>query len=243
MNAYEELIRKAPEIETKIGYSFKDRSLLALAFIHRSYINENKDVKQHNERLEFLGDSVLGMLISDYLYRYLPSTPEGELSVLRSRLVEASSCFNYVQKYDLGKYLLLGKGERMNDGRGRESILADLLEAIMGAIYLDGGLEAAKRFLFKNFSMEIDAILKMPVRNYKALLQDYCQKNFQHTPTYKVISEEGPDHSKMFKIGVVIKDKEIGYGQGSSKKEAQQWAAADALVNYHVIDPINPAEK
>lgn len=152
MNAYEELLRNAPEIESKLGYTFKDRSLLALSFIHRSFINENKEIGQHNERLEFLGDSVLGMLVADYLYRYLPSTPEGELSVLRSRLVEAESCYYYVQKYSLGQYLLLGKGERMNDGRGRESILADLFEAIMGAIYVDGGLEAAKRFLFKNFS-------------------------------------------------------------------------------------------
>lgn len=234
MNAYEELIRHASEIEAKIGYTFKDRSLLGLAFIHRSYINENKQVVQHNERLEFLGDSVLGMLIADYLYRYLPSTPEGELSVLRSRLVEASSCVLYVQKYDLGKYLLLGKGERMNDGRGRESILADLFEGVIGAIYIDGGLEAAKRFLFKNFSAEIDGILKTPLRNFKALLQDYCQKNFQKTPTYKVLSEEGPDHSKIFKICVVINNEEIGYGQGSSKKEAQQAAAADALARYRI---------
>ncbi len=242
MNAYEVLIRRAPEIESKLGYTFKDRSLLALAFIHRSFINENKEIEQHNERLEFLGDSILGMLIADYLYRYLPSTPEGELSVLRSRLVEASSCFNYVQKYDLGQYLLLGKGEKMNAGRGRISILADLFEAIIGAIYIDGGLEAAKRFLFKNFSFEIDAILKTPIRNYKALLQDYCQKNFQQTPKYKVLSEEGPDHSKIFKISVIINEKEVGYGQGSSKKEAQQMAAGDALMHYKVID-IQTAEE
>lgn len=242
MNAYDELIRRASEIESKLGYTFKDRSLLALAFIHRSYVNENKEVGQHNERLEFLGDSVLGMLIADYLYRYLPATPEGELSVLRSRLVEAHSCFNYVQKYDLGHYLLLGKGERMNDGRGRESILADLFEAIIGAVYLDGGLEAAKRFLFRNFSPEIDAILKKPLRNFKALLQDYCQKNFQYTPTYKVLSEEGPDHSKIFKICVLVKDQEMGIGYGASKKEAQQAAAADALTRYQVIDPSENGE-
>lgn len=232
MNAYEDLMRRASEIEAKLGYTFKDRNLLALAFVHRSFINENREVEHHNERLEFLGDSVLGMLIADYLYRYLPGTPEGELSVLRSRLVEAGSCVLYVQKYDLGHYLLLGKGERMNDGRGRESILADLFEAIMGAVYLDGGLEASKRFLFKNFSSEIDSILKTPLRNFKALLQDFCQKKFQKTPTYKVLSEEGPDHSKIFKICVVINDQEVGYGQGTSKKEAQQAAAANALTHY-----------
>lgn len=236
MNTFEELIKQAPTIESKIGYTFKDRSLLALAFVHRSFINENKSISQHNERLEFLGDSVLGILIADYLYRYLPSTPEGDLSVLRSRLVEAGSCVIYVQKYDLGAHLLLGKGERMNDGRGRDSILADLFEAIIGAIYLDGGLDAAKRFLFKNFSVEIDAILKMPLRNFKALLQDFCQKKFQKTPVYKVISEEGPDHSKIFKISVSINDKEIGQGQGTSKKEAQQSAAEAALSYYQVTE-------
>lgn len=236
MNAYEELINQALVIESKLGYTFKDRHLMALAFVHRSHVNEHKEVLNHNERLEFLGDSVLGMLIADYLYRYLPSTPEGELSVLRSRLVEASSCYSYIQKQELGQYLLLGKGERMNDGRGRESILADLFEAIIGAIYLDGGLEAAKRFLFKNFSTEIDAILKNPVQNYKALLQDFCQKKYQQTPIYKVVSEEGPDHSKIFKISVHINEEMLGVGQGSSKKEAQQNAAADALANYHLIN-------
>ncbi len=229
MNAIEQIMQNALSIETQLGYAFQDRSLLALAFVHRSFVNENREITQHNERLEFLGDSVLGLLISEYLYRYLPSTPEGELSYLRSRLVEASSCVTYVQKFDLGKHLLLGKGERMNDGRGRESILADLFEAIIGAIYLDGGPEAAKRFLFKNFSSEIDAILKTPLRNWKALLQDYCQKKYQQPPIYSVLSEIGPDHSKMFKISVIINGQEVGTGEGSSKKEAQQAAAADAL--------------
>src|ERR1700722_11913608 len=157
MKEFENLIKQASEIEIKMGYAFKDRSLLALAFTHRSFVNENKEVNEHNERLEFLGDSILGLLIAEYLYRYLPSTPEGELSYLRSRLVEASSCVLYVQIFEVEKFILLGKGERMNDGRGRESILADLFEALIGAIYLDGGIEAARRFLFKNFSKEIDA--------------------------------------------------------------------------------------
>ena len=229
MNAIEELLKNAPMIESKIGYAFHDRSILALAFVHRSFINENRDIAQHNERLEFLGDSVLGLLIAEYLYRYLPSNPEGDLSYLRSRLVEASSCVAYIQKLDLEKHLLLGKGERMNDGRGRDSILADLFEAIIGAIFIDGGIEAAKEFLFKNFSHEIDEILKTPLRNWKALLQDYCQKKYQHPPVYKVLSESGPDHSKIFKISVCIDDRELGNGEGPSKKEAQQAAAADAL--------------
>ena len=180
MKPITDLIQNSAAIEAKIGYTFKDKSILALAFIHRSFVNENKDiVQQHNERLEFLGDSILGLLVAEYLYRYLPSTPEGELSYLRSRLVEACSCVAYVQGLDLEKYILLGKGEKMNDGRGRESILADLFEAVMGAIYLDGGIEAARRFLFKTFSKEIDAILKTPLRNWKALLQDFSKRNIK----------------------------------------------------------------
>lgn len=236
MNAFENLIKLAPEIELKLGYTFKDRSLLALAFVHRSFVNENREMTQHNERLEFLGDSVLGMLIAEYLYRYLPSTPEGELSYLRSRLVEANSCIEYVQKLDVEKYVLLGKGEQLNSGRGRDSILADLLEAIIGAIFIDGGLEAAQKFLFKNFSRDIDGILKTPIQNWKAQLQDFCQKTYQETPVYKVLSETGPDHSKTFSISVIINNDEVGMGVGPSKKEAQQEAAKDALSK---INPEN----
>lgn len=238
MNAIEELIHNAPAIESKLGYTFRDRSLLALAFVHRSFINENRDVAQHNERLEFLGDSIIGMLIAEYLYRRLPSHPEGELSYLRSRLVEASSCVAYVQKLHLEKHILLGRGERMNDGRGRESILADLFEAVIGAIYLDGGIEAARSFLFNNFSCEIDTILKTPLRNWKALLQDFCQKKYQQTPAYRVLDEVGPDHSKIFTIAVMVNDQELGRGSGASKKEAQQAAAEEALSRVSSQEPL-----
>ncbi len=135
----------------------------------------------------------------------------------------------YIQKLQIEEFLLLGKGERMNDGRGRDSILSDLFEAIIGAIYLDGGIEAARRFLFKNFSKDIEGILKTPLRNWKALLQDYAQKKYQQPPIYKVLSEVGPDHSKVFLVSVSIHDEEVGRGEGPSKKEAQQAAAANAL--------------
>ncbi len=237
MNLHEELLNNIAEIESKIGYVFKDKSLLALAFVHRSFINENRDIiDAHNERLEFLGDSILGLLVAEYLYRYLPTTPEGELSYLRSRLVEASSCVVYVQRLQLGDYVLLGKGERMNDGRGRDSILADLFEAVMGAIYLDGGIDAAQRFLFKNFSADIDEILQEPEQNWKALFQDYTQKRFQETPSYDVVSETGPDHSKVFDVGVYVQGEEWGRGSGASKKEAQQSAAEDALSRIDSTD-------
>jgi len=236
MRTLDSLIENAAEIESKIGYTFQDKNCLALAFVHCSFVNENKQVKEHNERLEFLGDSVLGLLISAYLYRYLPSTPEGELSHLRSRLVEASSCYAYVQQLDIESYLLLGKGEQRNAGRGRESILANLFEAVIGAIYLDGGMTAASHFLFQNFSAYIESILKTPIRNWKAMLQDYSQKKYQQPPLYHVLSQTGPDHKKTFKIAVEINRERIGAGEGSSKKEAQQAAAADALSHFGLLE-------
>lgn len=226
----EDLLKKVSKIEEKLGYVFKDKGLLALAFTHRSFINENKHVTQHNERLEFLGDSILGLLVADYLYQQLPNTPEGDLSYLRSRLVEATSCVLYVTKLNIDGFLLLGKGERMNDGRGRESILADLFEAIIGAIYLDGGIEASREFLFHNFAEEIESILKTPLRNWKAILQDYCQKKFQQPPEYHILNETGPDHSKIFLVSVALNECILGQGEGSSKKEAQQAAAQEALT-------------
>lgn len=229
MLTLEDLEKLHDEIEKKIGYSFQDKKLLTLAFVHRSYINENRKVTQHNERLEFLGDSVLGLIIAEHLYRMLPDLSEGELSTMRARLVEASSCMNYLINLDLQRYLLLGRGERMNDGRGRESIMADLFEAIIGAIYIDSGLEEAKKFLFTQCGKEMNAILKTPLSNWKALLQNYAQREFQQPPDYKVLSETGPDHSKQFLISVEINGVEMGRGCGASKKEAQQAAAEEAL--------------
>jgi ribonuclease-3 len=176
MNAIQSLLQNANDIESNIGYVFKNRENLILAFVHRSFVNENRSVIKHNERLEFLGDSVLGLIVAEYLYLNFPEIPEGELSYLRSRLVEASSCRIYVQKLGIDQFLLLGKGERMAGARGKDSILADFFEALFGAIFLDGGLEAAKSFLFNNFSNEINDILKEPLSNWKAILQDFCQK-------------------------------------------------------------------
>lgn len=229
MFTLEELENLHEEIEKKIGYHFTNKGLLTLSFIHRSYVNEYRHVTEHNERLEFLGDSVLGLLIAEHLYRTLPDLSEGELSTMRARLVEASSCMNYLVNLDLQPYLLLGKGERMNDGRGRESILADLFEALIGAIYIDGGLEAAKHFLFSQCGEEMGAILKSPLSNWKALLQNYAQKEFQQPPEYTVLSETGPDHSKEFYIAVSVNGVELGRGTGPSKKEAQQEAAKEAM--------------
>lgn len=225
-----DLIPHLSEAEDRLGYHFKNKQLLAQAFIHRSYYNEHRDhIHEHNERLEFLGDSILGLLISDYLYLHLPTETEGELSRLRAHLVEASSCAKYLSKLGLAPFVLLGRGERMNEGRGRETILADLFEALIGAIYLDGGMAEAKRLFWLHFEQEIQNILAHPARNWKAELQDYSQKKYQKPPVYKVISETGPDHSKVFLVAAVLDNAEVGQGTGSSKKEAEQAAAQDAL--------------
>lgn len=225
-----ELIPQISEIEDRLGYRFKNKKLLTQAFIHRSYFNEHRDlVEEHNERLEFLGDSILGLFISDYLYHHLPTQAEGELSRLRAHLVEASSCAKFLMQLGLASFVLLGRGERMNAGRGRETILADLFEALIGALYLDGGIAEAKRIFWMHFEKEIQNILEHPARNWKAELQDYSQKKYQKPPIYKVISESGPDHSKVFLIAAYLDNQEVGQGSGSSKKEAEQAAAKDAL--------------
>lgn len=230
LNAVEELIARIPLIEEKIKYVFVNKQLLVLSFVHRSFFNEHRDlVQHHNERLEFLGDSVLGLMISDYLYAELPQEPEGFLSHLRSHIVEASSCAQLLNQLGIAQYVLLGRGERMNDGRGRETILADLFEALIGAIYLDAGIEAAKKFFFFHFTEKIQEYLRKPLRNWKAELQDYSQKKYQKPPSYKILKESGPDHSKMFHVIACIDEVEAGEGTGTSKKEAEQAAAEDAL--------------
>lgn len=238
MNHFEQLHAQIPLLEEKLCYSFQNKSLLILAFTHRSFLNENRELTcEHNERLEFLGDAILDLLASEYLYLKLPDYSEGELSRLRSRLVEASACLSYIQKWGVEKYILLGKGEKMNDGRGRDSILSDLFEAIIGAIYLDSGFEETKKFLLHHFTESFEEIIKQPAQNWKALLQDYSQKKYQQTPVYEVQEAIGPDHSKIFSIVVYINGQEVGSGKGSSKKEAQQAAAADALshVDIHTL--------
>ncbi len=234
MSHLETLMQQIPQIEESLGYTFKNKNLLALAFVHRSFFNEHRDVmKEHNERIEFLGDSVLGLIVSDYLYHQLPTHPEGQLSLLRSKIVEAPACMLYVIKLGVATHMLLGKGERMNEGRGRETILADLFEALVGAIYIDGGIEEARRFFLEKFSEEVHQMISQPARNWKAELQDYSQKKYQKPPIYTVVKEEGPDHGKEFHIVVFIDDVEMGEGKGPSKKLAEQAAAEDALGKIH----------
>lgn len=230
MDLLSELKKNLNSIEEILGYEFKNKDLLILAFTHRSFANESRGQNTtNNERLEFLGDSVLGLSIADFLYRRLPSHPEGQLSQLRSRLVDASSCSRYLQKLGLGRYILLGRGERMSEGSAKNSILADAFEALIAALYLDGGMDIAKSFLFCQIEGEMEEVIGSPPRNYKAELQDYSQKIFHSAPLYKVIDEVGPDHAKIFHVVVFVNEKEAGIATGSSKKEAEQTAAFNAL--------------
>lgn len=220
-------------IQERLNYKFHHPHLLQLAFIHRSFVNEHRDVVEHNERIEFLGDAVLGLIVSEYLYTSLPTTPEGELSTIRSRLVEASACCAYLEQLGIAGFLLLGRGEKIQDGRGRVSILADLFEAILGAIYLDGGVESAREFFLERFAAKIQQVLEAPRTNPRGALQDYCQKWYQALPSYELLHATGPDHEKKFEIAVLLQGREIGRGVGTSKKEAQQRAAENALIHLH----------
>lgn len=236
MNALDELKSNISFVEERLGYLFENKDHLVLSLIHRSFVNEYKEAPlSHNERLEFLGDSVLGLVLADYLYHRLPSYPEGQLSQLRSRLVDANACAHYLQKINVADFILLGRGEKMTEGRAKSSIQADVFEAIIGAIYLDGGFKSVKSFFLCHFEDEVNEAIGSPSRNYKADLQDYSQKKYQKTPLYKVMQESGPDHAKIFHVMVFVNDKEVGIGLGASKKEAEQRAAFDAISKlYHL---------
>ncbi|MGL4348828.1 MAG: ribonuclease III [Chlamydiales bacterium] len=231
MNSLEELQNSYAQIESILGYKFDNKSRIVHAFTHRSFFHEHKDILQeHNERLEFLGDAVLTLIISAYLFETFPATQEGELSQLRAQIVNAKACSTFTQKMRLERFLLISKGKLRSFHQGKSSVLGDLFEAILGAIYLDGGLKPAREFIFSHFSQEIDTIVQSPMRNWKAELQDYTQKMFHSIPTYKVEKEEGPDHEKSFYVTVCIQNEILGEGIGNSKKEAQMIAAENALL-------------
>ncbi len=230
MFAFKKLENALPLIENKICYQFKDKQLLMRAFVHSSFVNEHQNIRaKDNERLEFLGDAVLALLVSLFLYQKFPNHSEGELSYLRSRIVEAATCALYIEKMGLESFILMGRGESMSRGKRRNTISADLFEAIIGAIYLDGGIEKAERFFFTHFESIVLEILKNPMRNWKADLQEYCQKNHKIPPTYEIVDEKGPDHNKTFYVVVRLDSQILGKGMGPSKKEAEQMGAEQAM--------------
>jgi ribonuclease-3 len=217
-------------LESILGYSFLNHHIIDTALTHSSYSHEVKTSPlPHNERLEFLGDQVFGLLISEFLYKKYPDIDEGSLSHLRAHLVEAPSCAHYALQLGLQDFVKLGKGESRNQGKGRESLLADLFEAVLGAIFLDGGFDAAYLFFDAKLIPLIEEHLKNPPLNHKAELQKLCQKDYKIHPIYKVLEETGPEHSKLFKVGVYRAEQLLGLGTGNSKKQAEMQAAKIAL--------------
>lgn len=222
------------ETENQLGYVFRRPELLDEALTHKSHLQGKPSVQsKHNERLEFLGDAVLSLVISDFLASKYPSSTEGELSKVRARLVSRASLAQAARRLGLGDLLRLGRGEEVTHGRVKSSILGNALEAVMGAIYLDGGLDSAKAFILQVLGKEIDliqsAIFPAYMRDHKSHLQEYCQKQFDMLPTYSLLQESGPDHQKQFEVQVRIQDKILGQGVGKTKKEAEQNAAQQAF--------------
>jgi len=220
------------ELEKKIGTDFKNKNLLLQAFIHRSYINENANTKlNHNERLEFLGDAVLELISTDFLYQKFSDLAEGELTAYRSALVNTNTLSEVAKSLDFNNYLFLSKGESKDFGRARVSILADTYESVIGAIFLDAGYDDAKKFVEKTLLIKTESIIETgKYKDSKSKVQELSQEKLQVTPNYKVIQESGPDHNKKFIVGICFGDKEIAKGEGRSKQEAETDAAKNAII-------------
>jgi len=221
------------KLEKKIKIKFKNKNLLRQAMVHRSYLNEHSDFElNHNERLEFLGDAVLELIVTEYLYNHYDN-PEGDLTNWRASLVNSKMLSSEATKFKLDDYLFLSKGEaKDNNSKARQYILANAFEALIGSIYLDQGWEVSKKFILENICTQLEDILKNKLYlDAKSRFQETGQEKFGITPSYKVLSESGPDHSKKFVIGVFLDKEKIAEGTGSSKQEAQMAAAEAALKN------------
>ncbi|MDR0838696.1 MAG: ribonuclease III [Oscillospiraceae bacterium] len=216
------------KLEQKIGYAFRDKSLLRTALTHSSYANERHGV-ECNERLEFLGDSILGFAVAEYLYKNNPDMPEGRMTRLRAELVCEKSLFEAAKSIDLGEYLLLGRGELSNGGRARPSLLADAMEAVFAAVFLDGGRRTVTRIIRK-LILSRAAEAERANFDYKTALQERAQKKPGAAVKYRLDGESGPDHLKLFRVEVTLGGRSLGFGEGNSKKSAEQAAARAALA-------------
>jgi ribonuclease-3 len=229
------MIKKTPDFEVfekNIGITFKNKELLRRAFTHRSYLNENRATEMsHNERLEFLGDAVLELVVTQYLFDKYPDSTEGDLTAYRASLVNAITLSESAQKINVNEYLLLSKGEAKDTGKARQYILANTMEAIIGAIYLDQGYELSKYFISKNLFHLIEKIIEDKTWiDAKSKFQEKSQEKESVTPLYKTLKEEGPDHEKHFTVGVYLDKDLIATGEGNSKQEAEQAAARAGLA-------------
>lgn len=217
-------------LEEHLGFSFKNESLARQAFTHRSYLNEAKRPLPSNERLEFLGDSILSFIVSDYLYGTFPHFPEGHLTNLRSTLVKTTMLATLATEINLGDFLFLSKGEEEGGGRRNVSLLADTFEALLGAVYMDQGFPAVHKIIHRLLIPKLTKILQdKSYKDAKSKFQEYIQEDSKSSPVYTVLSESGPDHAKEFTVGVFVEGKLCGQGKGKSKQEAEQQAAAVAL--------------
>ncbi len=209
---------------------FRNIEFLNLAFCHRSFANESSENIENNEKLEFLGDSVLGLVVSDHLFRILPDKVEGDLARVKSYVVSEDSLEGIAKLLKVDNYILIGKGEEYSGGRSKKALLADALEAIIGAYYLDSGFKSAKEFILTYLIPEINKVLENKhKKDYKTLLQEYVQKKYKSYPKYNLVKKTGPDHNRIFWIEVVVKGKSYGPAEGKNKKEAEQNAAAIAF--------------
>ncbi len=217
------------EFERIIDYKFNNIELLFEALTHSSYANESKHQYKSNERLEFLGDSVLSIVVSEHIFEEYTDLPEGELSKTRATLVCEKSLANFAKKINLGDYIIFGKGEQLNGGSQRPSTVSDAFEAVIAAIYLDGGFEAAKRHIMRFMPKDIRSAVVKAYDDYKTVLQEIIQKNPEESVEYRLVGESGPAHSKQFTVQVMLNSNIIGTGTASSKKHAEQLAAKEAL--------------
>ncbi len=236
MMEIEKLEKELDNLENEIGYQFKDKSLLKQALTHSSFSNEQKIRKRKNyERIEFLGDAVLELVSSDYFYRTYPEETEGNLTKMRAAAVCEQALAITARQLKLGSYMIFGKGEEANGGRERESIIADAVEAVIGAIYLDESLEEARKFIYRFVLNDLDH--KRLFYDAKSILQEHVQETKAGELVYELIREEGPEHDKLFVVEARLNDVTIGSGEGKSKKAAQQHAAYDALLKQHIKCP------
>jgi len=225
------------DLSDRLKYQFNDTKILYQALKHRSFLTCTGEKRiESNERLELLGDAVLGLVVTEYLFNKYPGEEEGILTNFKSLLVNRKVLSRVAKDFGLGKFILLNEAEERSGGRKRDSILSDAVESIIGAIYLDGGLDNAKIFIYKNITNRLDEILdKGHLKNYKSILQEYCQSYNLKCPKYLIEEENGPDHLKLFTVAAIIGGKKMGVGQGPSKKEAEQKAAKESLLQLNVI--------
>ncbi len=216
-------------LEEKLGYKFKNITFLEIGVTHSSYANEAKSHITYNERQEFLGDAVLSIIVSDYIFENFTKLPEGELTKLRASLVCEKSLCEFSHELEMGSFLRLGHGEELMGGRERPSILADAFEAVLAAIYLDGGIEPATKLVLRFITKALEHVENAPFKDYKTFLQEIIQRNPEERLSYVLVGESGPDHDKRFEVDVLLNSNVIGHGIGKSKKAAEQIAAKEAL--------------